>query len=84
MPKDSDKLVDSLAQKLVALDTVPEQSELRDSTPSPSGRYHRVHEGYGFRPPSGISTPLMITQPTNQTLVPDVHGLGWPGQFNLP
>jgi GTP cyclohydrolase I len=35
-----------------------------------------VHDGYGFRPPSGASTPLNI-----ETLVPDSNGLGWPGLF---
>ncbi|PBK72889.1 GTP cyclohydrolase I [Armillaria solidipes] len=73
---DSDALVNSLSQKLQAhsiseLHTVP---ELATTTPS-----HRVHEGYGFRPPSGVSTPLTGHAPVD-TLVPDVNGLGWPAK----
>lgn len=39
----------------------------------------RVHEGYGFRPPSGISTPDSPTTVASDNLVPDPNGLGWPG-----
>ncbi|PBL02182.1 GTP cyclohydrolase I [Armillaria gallica] len=75
---DSDALVNSLSQKLEAhsiseLQTVP---ELTTTTTTPS---HRVHEGYGFRPPSGVSTPLTGHAPVD-TLVPDVNGLGWPAK----
>ena len=38
-----------------------------------------VHDGYGFRPPSGVSTPLHQSVPL---LIPDVNGLGWPGKSN--
>jgi hypothetical protein len=40
-----------------------------------------VHEGYGFRPPSGVSTPLL--QGATPSPIPDIHGLGWPGEFNV-
>ncbi|KAJ7591414.1 hypothetical protein C8J56DRAFT_935460 [Mycena floridula] len=33
----------------------------------------RVHEGYGFRPPSGASTPL-------ESGITDLNGLGWPAK----
>ncbi|KAK0490678.1 putative FOL2-GTP cyclohydrolase I [Armillaria novae-zelandiae] len=68
---DSDALASSLSQKLDAeLHTLP------PTTTTPS---HRVHEGYGFRPPSGVSTPLTGPAPVD-TLVPDVNGLGWPAK----
>lgn len=38
-------------------------------------------EGYGFRPPSGASSPAAL-QPAgtgSSTPIPDPHGLGWPG-----
>ncbi|KAK0191290.1 GTP cyclohydrolase I [Armillaria mellea] len=74
---DSDALVNSLSQKLQAhsvsdLHTVPE-------LPTTATPGHRVHEGYGFRPPSGVSTPLTAHAPVD-TLVPDVNGLGWPAK----
>ncbi|KAG7448930.1 GTP cyclohydrolase I [Guyanagaster necrorhizus] len=81
----SDALVNSLSQKLQAhtmsdLRTVPELADeptrvsLQSTTPT-----HRVHEGYGFRPPSGVSTPL-TGHPPADPLVPDVNGLGWPAK----
>ncbi|KAK0498445.1 GTP cyclohydrolase I [Armillaria luteobubalina] len=73
---DSDALVSSLSQKLLVgeLQTVPELPTTTTTTPG-----HRVHEGYGFRPPSGVSTPLTGPAPVD-TLVPDVNGLGWPAK----
>lgn len=40
--------------------------------PQPS-RPPLIHDGYGFRPSSGGSTP---SAPSS---IPDIHGLGWPG-----
>lgn len=65
---------------LDAAEDQPEQSA--DSLPPlpvarTSSRAH-IHDGYGFRPPSGVSTPLTST--TTEFLVPDLHGLGWPGE----
>lgn len=37
-----------------------------------------VREGYGFRPPSGASTPLTNGAQSGSPL-PDPNGLGWPG-----
>lgn len=37
-----------------------------------------VRDGYGFRPPSGVSTPLM-NAPERGSPLPDPNGLGWPG-----
>ncbi len=57
--------------------SIRSRSWRRTTTPS-----HRVHEGYGFRPPSGVSTPLTGHAPVD-TLVPDVNGLGWPGMSTI-
>lgn len=35
-----------------------------------------VHDGYGFRPSSGVSTPI---NQSSTPSIPDVNGLGWPG-----
>ncbi len=45
----------------------------------------RLHEGYGFRPPSGIATPVSPSLPTVGTSspLPDPNGLGWPGKACL-
>ncbi len=45
----------------------------------PSTLLPPVHDGYGLRPPSGVSTPLPRPAPP---LIPDVNGLGWPGKPN--
>lgn len=61
----------------------PERDELAN-LPSPSSKSSRLlHEGYGFRPPSGASTPpTNITRAVDSPL-PDRHGLGWPGSIFL-
>ncbi|KIK30841.1 hypothetical protein PISMIDRAFT_39926, partial [Pisolithus microcarpus 441] len=55
--------------------------------PSPSASPTRppwphVHEGYGFRTPSGTSTPqTLASQAGDRTSpLPDPNGLGWPGR----
>lgn len=49
-------------------------------SPSPlSAARPHVREGYGFRPPSGVSTP----NTTAESIVPDINGLGWPGICGL-
>jgi GTP cyclohydrolase I len=40
-----------------------------------------LHEGYGFRPASGDSTPPSNVLRTTDSPLPDRHGLGWPGEF---
>lgn len=60
-----------------------------DEIPSPPHKLSRsvssvVHEGYGFRPRSGASTPAGISIPRSiDSPLPDRHGLGWPGTFGL-
>lgn len=41
-----------------------------------------VYDGYGFRPASGVSTPLHPAATTSSP-IPDVNGLGWPGKSRL-
>lgn len=47
---------------------------------------HR-REGYGFRPLSGISTPMYTSKAASaikaESPLPDANGLGWPGKFLL-
>jgi len=40
-----------------------------------------VHEGYGFRPSSGVATPQLDVTPERpvKSPIPDEYGLGWPG-----
>jgi len=40
-----------------------------------------IHEGYGFRPSSGIGTPQIDATPERsvKSPIPDAYGLGWPG-----
>jgi hypothetical protein len=51
--------------------------------PSPPSRLlgSVLHEGYGFRPASGSSTPPSNAVRTIDSPLPDRHGLGWPGVF---
>lgn len=53
------------------LDHSPHQVPVRPPWP-------HVREGYGFRPPSGVSTPLTNGAGSGSPL-PDPNGLGWPG-----
>jgi len=64
-----------------------------DSEPrlsSPSSKSYRkitsvVHEGYGFRPASGASTPpKTIAFHGPDSPLPDRNGLGWPGEASAP
>lgn len=57
-----------------------ERDELAN-LPSPSSRLLNsvVHEGYGFRPTSGSSTPQSAIRAGSDSPLPDRHGLGWPG-----
>jgi GTP cyclohydrolase I len=43
--------------------------------------WSQAREGYGFRPASGISTPLTVPSRAVEgaSPLPDPHGLGWPG-----
>ncbi|EGO27252.1 hypothetical protein SERLADRAFT_381728, partial [Serpula lacrymans var. lacrymans S7.9] len=57
-----------------------------DQPPSPSATSLRpswpplLREGYGFRPASGVSTPLTSLPAERGSPLPDPNGLGWPAK----
>ena len=55
----------------------PVPVDLPDGHPPPSVP-RTPHEGYGFRPASGMSSPR-APPPDRNSPLPDVNGLGWPG-----
>lgn len=68
-------------------EAIPEELEdhANDTRRDGSSSRHHVgtphrHEGYGFRPPSGISTPMYLSKAVAKSPLPDAHGLGWPGE----
>lgn len=69
----ADLRIDTLTSSLENLKT---SQDTTDSTASNEPKQLRppLHDGYGFRPPSGVSTPLSTSE-----LVVDESGLGWPG-----
>ncbi|KAF8826472.1 hypothetical protein HHX47_DHR5000210 [Lentinula edodes] len=77
---------DLLAESLSKLETCQNQANGKADSGHPEGNSvsigtPRIHEGYGFRPPSGISTPLIASaSAASESLVPDSNGLGWPGK----
>lgn len=77
---DSSVLSDSLQRLQLT------QESGADNVPSDrhqSGRTAILPDGYGFRPPSGISTPFTaISAPERDSPIPaDPNGLGWPGMI---
>lgn len=74
---DSDALINDSLQRLEIISppggaTVPvEESALKS-------RFGVLHEGYGFRPASGTSTPTV--ERAIDSPLPDRNGLGWPGE----
>lgn len=65
--------------------TAPDVDQ-EDHAPSPPPSSNRVpfkdhlRDGYGFRPASGISTPVIGTEKSHGSPLPDTNGLGWPGK----
>ncbi len=59
-----------------------DDSQLPSPNPTRVACNPHVREGYGFRPASGISTPIIPSQPALGTSspLPDPNGLGWPGE----
>lgn len=64
-----------------------QEATTRPSTPAlpPRLPWPPLHEGYGFRPPSGSSTPLTeASHPADgASPLPDPHGLGWPAKSTI-
>ena len=62
---------------------------LNSGPPSPDTQLRQAHghvyEGYGFRPSSGVATPLNNPPPPagSNSPLPDPNGLGWPGGLCL-
>ncbi|KAI0082600.1 GTP cyclohydrolase I [Panus rudis PR-1116 ss-1] len=55
-----------------------------DTPDKPRSPQSHIKDGYGFRPPSGISTPIVqSTKVGTSHLVPDAHGLGWPAKSTV-
>jgi hypothetical protein len=69
---------DLLADRLRRLDNLDDQSvqasEQIHPTPVLPNKAPNPYDGYGFRPPSGMTPPRAPNSP-----LPDVNGLGWPG-----
>ena len=57
-------------------DSTDTTKDPQSTTPNHSPHPH-VHEGYGFRPASGVSTPVSVGGTSSP--LPDPNGLGWPG-----
>ncbi|KIY72979.1 GTP cyclohydrolase I [Cylindrobasidium torrendii FP15055 ss-10] len=82
MSSSTEALADSLSEKLKA-HSIHDAQDLTEAVPAPPSplRHHVVHEGYGFRPPSGVSTPIVTASGSStDVLIPDAHGLGWPAK----
>ncbi|KIM83912.1 hypothetical protein PILCRDRAFT_818937 [Piloderma croceum F 1598] len=60
-------------------------NEFDSRIPSPPSRLlgSVLHEGYGFRPASGSSTPPSNVVRTIDSPLPDRHGLGWPAKSTV-
>ncbi|KAI9574992.1 hypothetical protein HD554DRAFT_2166435 [Boletus coccyginus] len=63
------------AQSVNSQHDSPQQVPVRSPWP-------HVHDGYGFRPPSGVSTPLTHGIEHGSPL-PDPNGLGWPAKSTI-
>jgi len=71
---------DLLADRLSRLDVRPEQVDHPVQAPHP--RHPKPpYDGYGFRPASGMSSPHV--PPDRNSPLPDVNGLGWPGELTF-
>jgi len=62
------------------LDHQPVQAPVTDDTTHPP---KPPYDGYGFRPASGMSSPRIQPPPDRNSPLPDVNGLGWPGQSSF-
>ncbi|KAF7978303.1 hypothetical protein HWV62_901 [Athelia sp. TMB] len=79
---DSDALINASLQRLDLVSStgdattpVDESETFRLASPASRARL-RLHEGYGFRPASGASTPAV--ECVADSPLPDRNGLGWP------
>lgn len=78
-PSHGDLLADRLTRLDVDVRDQPVQAQAHHHTTSlPPPKTPHDGYGYGFRPLSGMSSPLI--PPDRNSPLPDVNGLGWPGQ----
>ena len=78
-PSHGDLLADRLTRLDVDVRDQPVQAQAHHHTTSPPPK--TPHDGYGFRPLSGMSSPRI--PPDRNSPLPDVNGLGWPGQLTF-
>src|SRR6266851_8481267 len=76
---------DLLADRLSRLDVSPNPADHHpvqapDDTQPTASSHKLTYDGYGFRPPSGMSSPRAAPPDRTASPLPDVNGLGWPGQ----
>jgi len=63
-------------QSVTSHNDSPPQAPVRPPWP-------HVREGYGFRPSSGVSTPLINGGAERESPLPDPNGLGWPAKSTV-
>jgi len=63
-------------------DVDPVNSQHDSPQQVPVRPWPHVRDGYGFRPPSGVSTPLTNAAERGSPL-PDPNGLGWPAKSTI-
>jgi GTP cyclohydrolase I len=81
-PSHGDLLADRLTRLDVDVRDQPVQAHTHHHTTSlPPPKTPHDGYGYGFRPLSGMSSPRI--PPDRNSPLPDVNGLGWPGQFTF-
>jgi hypothetical protein len=76
---------DLLADRLSRLGVSPNPADHHpvqapDDTQPTASSHKPTYDGYGFRPPSGMSSPRAAPPDRTASPLPDVNGLGWPGQ----
>ena len=69
-----------LSDSLQRLQLLSSDNGIDPTPPPPRSLSSVLHEGYGFRPTSGGSTPPNVVHSVDHPL-PDCNGLGWPGRL---
>src|SRR6266851_1843339 len=76
---------DLLADRLSRLDVSPNPADHHpvqapDDTQPTASSHKLTYDGYGFRPPSGMSSPRAAPPHRTARPPPHLHGLRWPGK----
>ena len=77
----SHELLANELRQLALVSPVPALQPPHDDEPQQTPVRPHPRDGYGFRPPSGVSTPLTTAAGSP---LPDPNGLGWPGTPCFP